>query len=487
MAQLQFSRLTKTYEQIFSVKEIVLSTRLKCIFIVSWFICFIDFLRTAEFPVSSTRSVPVCWPYWMHCADQYHFDSFPYSYHYTTWNSFIFALLTATIWFFYKKQWNCAHFCFMLVILWKVAFSFVLTNAHRTTYELFHLVPSLVLLFSGRKMQGLRYTWSLLCLLYVGVRLDEGWIVGTYFSSLKVGVALVPKFLTFAATNAVLLLETICSVGLLSRDRLFGKFSFWTWTCFHIYSVTTLGFIFPIRCLGFLWAIFAFPEKEAPPEIPERAYLGWQTVVLSLFLIIMSSLPFFISSNVFETFEGMDYGFFTANSNYQCLNTFDQFSQSGEKTYSWKTGGIAGVGNSCYPQDVVQDLWQTCHNLGPQDRIAWKSWQSRNGGPFYELINEANACTLQYKAFSHNDWIHPSAKSPEVGYPKMSSFYYNNNGNRWPYVQPAPVIPPPHPLLLSLFPWLQKLYLFLWGIAFLVLLNLLFLGRGGFLRRRVSP
>jgi len=466
-------KLSSWYSNFFAVGEIAASLRLQCVFAVSWFICILD-LQKVDRSFLDRYKTAHCWVYLSDCSQSYRGFSLPQSYDYPLFMTAIFALLAFAAWAAISKKWSKAHAALSIVILWKFIFSFILVNAHTTNFELFHLIPSFILLFTRNKLRGLKYTWALASLFAARVKFDQGWILGTYFSSMTLGLPLVPRILIPFATNIVIFFEILCSVWLLSRNQKIRKFSFWSWTLFHIYSAIIVGYFYPIRCLGFLWAIFAF-EKPQETAVPAKVFMGLRTLVISSVIVLINVLPSFISKDVFSTFEGLDYGFYMINSNYQCQHNVTLLGADGKVVRHIDFGTTSPM-DRCFPQDILPKIKKDCAKLGTDGRASWVFLESRNGGPFYRVIDEANACQLDYKPFAHNDWIHLPEESRLVGYPDKNIMYQFPDEFQMPNIHPQPVSieSAEEKNLRANELYLKIFYEVLWGIQFLTMIYLLF-------------
>jgi hypothetical protein len=459
------------YFALFSLSELRDSRRLQAVFAASWFLAIFDLVRVSS-PPDSLNDL-VCWSYLPNCRELFNFAGLSQSYAYPVWNAVLLALLVIAMAALVSRRWVAAHASLSVVILWKFLLAFVLVNAHTTNFELFHLIPSFVLLFARNKLASMRYAWALAYLFCARVKLDDGWILGTYFSSTKLGLPLIPESLIPLATNLVIAGEILFSVGLIWPNRKAQRTSFWAWTLFHLYSTTLVGFFYPVRCLAFLWTLFAFPRQEE--SAPAPSWLGLRTTLMVAVLCFVNFLPSWISPNSSATFEGLDYGFFMINSNYQCLHQVRAVGKDGSTGTSWSAGSTNPM-TRCYPQDVLQRIQRDCEAAAKGSHTLWTFAESRNGGPFYELIHEEDACKLEYQAFTRNPWIHLPAEAPIVGYPEKNSF---TGGEPMPVIHPQPVLEEAPSFLRAAFAPLKSLYAMAWALGFIFFLATLFRGLRG--------
>ena len=111
------------------------------------------------------------------------------------------------------------------------------------------------------------------------------------------------------------------------------------------------------------------------------------------------------------------------NSNHQCVsNTTFHFAngRSFQDRYE-----IATARGRCNPWEILFKIQNKCKSeTDGITSIKWDFYHSINGGPFYHLVSEENACTLEYKLFSHNEWIKlPEEGAAIAGYPVKNLYY----------------------------------------------------------------
>lgn len=456
--------LTKKYNSLFAVDEIRQSKRLQAVFLASWFICLFDLEKRSTNP--SFKKYATCWAYFENCKDYFPFETLPNSHNYLILNGLILTLLFAAIWSSIQARWGSAHFFLGLVLIWKFCLNFIVINSHQTNFELLHLIPSFVLLFCRNKLFSLRITWALACLFAARVKLNEGWILGSYFTSLRLGLPLIPKPLIPIVTNAVILGETILSYGLIAKNNRVRQISLSSWLCFHLYSATFVGFYYPVRCLIFLGTIFAFPQYDssfAKSESKQMSLRSWVAIGLIVFI---NFLPSLVSKDPNLSTEGLDYGFFMINSNYQCLNSVTTLNSAGAVIKNRKSGSTAAM-NRCFVIDTFQAIKRQCTHLGPGQTITWSFLQSQNGGPFYEIISEPDACALTFNAFTPNSWIRIPADQLIRGYPEKNSTLAPNH---IPEIKALPFELSSSSVFKDNYNFLLLLYKIVWGLMFFLMI-----------------
>lgn len=456
--------LTKKYDVFFAVDEIRQSKRLQAVFLASWFICFFDLEKRSTYP--GIKNHEICWAFFENCKHYFPFETLPNSYNYMIWNGLILTLLFAAVWAAIQVRWSLAHFFLGLVLIWKFCLNFIFINSHQTNFELLHLIPSFILLFSKNKLFSLRITWALACLFAARVKLNEGWILGSYFTSLRLGLPLIPKPLIPIVTNAVILGEIILSYGLIAKNDRVRKISLSTWLGFHLYSATFVGFYYPVRCLLFLGTIFAFPQNDSSFAKSESKRMSLRSWVAIGLIVFINFLPSVVSKDPNLSTEGLDYGFFMINSNYQCLSSVTTLNSSGAAIKNWKSGSTAAM-NRCFVIDTFQAIKRQCAQLGPGQKITWSFLQSQNGGPFYEIISEPDACALTFNAFAPNSWIRTPTEQLIRGYPEKNSAL---SVNQIPEIKSLPFELNSNSVLKDHYNLLLLFYKVVWGFIFFLMI-----------------
>lgn len=414
-----WKKISTWYSDCFSIDEFATSLRLKYVFIASWALCVYDLTANSR-PAFNSNGTLVCWPF---------FDSCNELAQYLLPNSFAYNALTAIILFFLllsaiflaKKKYAHAHFFLLSVIIYKTIFTFFLFSRHNTNFALFHLFPSFVLLFSKNKIQALKFSFAFIYFFTPRVKFDDGWILGTYFSTTTNGLPLFPNSSIPILTNLTIIGEMIFSIGLFYPNKKFNAVSLWSWTIFHIYSAILVGYFYPVRCLAFLWTIYGLDEQLSHEEDNRNKFLNYKTVIILALFSFINFIPNLISKNPNITTEGLDYGFHMINANYQCQTSIDAIDKNNNNIMRKNITSSAPM-NRCFVFDIFQQIKSECKKFPIDTKVSWTYWQSRNGSPFYELINEKDACKLSYKPFSHNEWIKYPTDSLIKGYPFKNNF-----------------------------------------------------------------
>ena len=145
------------------------------------------------------------------------FTALPYSYSQNIFYTFMLGVMTVAAVCLFRKKWTAAHLCLVLLLLWEIIFIFVLNIKKRGNYDYYQIVLTTILLFFPRKIEFLKISFVVLYFLASSIKINDGWILGTYWSALETGMPLFPDEMIPLATNVVIFMEMIGTWFLLSR------------------------------------------------------------------------------------------------------------------------------------------------------------------------------------------------------------------------------------------------------------------------------
>src|SRR6185436_1283606 len=103
-------------------------------------------------------------------------------------------------------------------------------------YDYYHVILTSVLLFVPYKEFFLKLAFVFMYFMSVTVKFTPAWTLGTYFSSLRSGVALFPGWSAIFLTNFVIFIQVVDSWFLMSRNWILQRISFAIAVIFHLYS-----------------------------------------------------------------------------------------------------------------------------------------------------------------------------------------------------------------------------------------------------------
>ena len=415
--------LTRIYAKLFSIEEIRDCTVLQWLLGVSLFVFSLTFHDWMPLlTVSRENAVEgehLCWPYFPSCGDWYFLSALPFGYSQNMFYMLLLVIMLAVAGAIWKKKWSVAHLGLLLLWLWEFSFIFILNIGKRGNYDYYQIILTAILLFLPHKLSFLRISFCYLYFLSASIKIHEGWILGTYFSSLKLGMPIFPRETIPLFTNIVIFMEMVGTWFLLSRRVVLQRAALAFFIFFHLYSGILVWYRYPATILPYLLILFGSAKSYVQVPLGRKSLPGW---FLLLLLSVGQSLSFLIPHDAKLTFEGMNYGFYMFDSNHQCVSAEKLIYHDGQSRIVNKE--LASSRSRCDPYYRLFKLWQICKKDKSLARIEWEFMHSINGGPFYLIVKEPNACELEYDAFRHNEWIKtPEKGAIKLGYPVQNLYY----------------------------------------------------------------
>jgi hypothetical protein len=425
-------------------------------------------LKDTLSPELARQGKHICPSWFQNCESWYVFEAFPRG-----WGlPLLYAILTGFLFlgafFAWKKRWWEAQLVLLPPLLWKILMPLALTYNVIVEYEYFSTPFVLLFLFGGRKIYFLRRLVVLLYLLAAFMKFNDSWIVGTYFSSLKWGIPLVPREGIPLVTNLIAGWEIFGTFLLLSTNRRWRWAALAFWAFFHLYSILFVGYLYPMHCLPMLLVLFLPDFQEETPDLRPESRFGWGLFALILFIFV---LPYKVPGEVEYSLQRLKISLEMFDANHQCASTEIVHEKDGRVSERHQESRAAQ--SRCPPYAFWYKIKQECERRADQiSSIEWKFDSSVNGGPFYRIVDVKNACELEFQPLQRNEWMKfPSEGAPVVGYPRRNHPNNPDPDQGKPLVYPdeeAERLTPLQIFLtanLPIFVWLWRI---LWGatIAF---------------------
>jgi hypothetical protein len=416
-------RFLDAYRRVFSIREIEEQKIVQIAFgalLLSLFLGLSRWFYSHAISISAYNDNSfVCWPYFQGCGKLYFLQALPEGYSQSIVFMGFFAMLALAVYFIYRKEWTLAHMIVAIVWLCKVGILFVLTQELAANYDYYDTFLLFVVLFLPYKLFFARLTLVSFYFLASTIKIHEGWIMGSYFTTLKTGMPIFGNAIAPIMTNLVIGMQITGSWLLFSKNRFWQRFALVYFMLFHIYSGILVGYRYPTVAFVMLVVLFAvsYWETYTPAPLTRRSYAGWYFIAI---LFVLQFISISIPGDQKLTLEGNFYGLFMFEANHQCVSTATVYRADGSsrkivhESYdsTWR----------CDPYGYWFQLENMCDRDRSIDRVAWTFDHSINGGPFYRIVDEQNACALSYKAFSHNEWIKLPPEAQIVGYPLKNYF-----------------------------------------------------------------
>jgi hypothetical protein len=404
------------YRQIFSISEIESSSILQWFsgaMLLSFYVTFNGWISSSVATVESFKEgTHSCWSFFQTCGDWYTLSALPDGYSQTTLYMVLFGLMLLAVFYMWKGKWVFVHLLLSVLFLWKLIAMFLLSNALSGNYDYYHVVFTAILLLIPYKVFFLKLSFVLLYFLAATIKIDEGWILGSYFTSLKTGLPIFPDALTPLITNAVIFMQVVGAWFLLSTNKVLQRLALMYFIIFHLYSGVLVQYHYPAMVLPELLILFGPLTKNTIP-LTKKSIFGWCLIMLMFFLQFISIL---IPGDERLTLEGNMYGLYMFEANHQCVSTVRVLHTDGSTSVD--VAESSNARERCNPYDQWFRIQQFCKRDPSINRIEWQFDHSINGSPFYRIVDEGDACALEYRTLGHNTWIHASRdNSIIVGYP----------------------------------------------------------------------
>lgn len=418
----------------------------------------------------SPTTFRACWPHFPQCENLLHLP-LPPDYSYGFLQAVVFLIVLLTFGSVIRNKKKSALFFLLALTIYKTAFTFLWSFNTLHNFEYFHLLPTWAFLLSANyRIFNAQVMWAF-CYFFSGfVKINEGWITGSYFSSLVNGLPLVPELGIPIFSNSVFFAETICGFLLLVPQA--RRWALTYWTIFHLYSVIMVGFFYPARCFVMLWILFFVSPLQRGVL---SKMLDIKVVVLIGLMTFLQTLPLHFNENPQMTLRTEGYGFSMIDANFQCRFWINQVTSSVQTLKYYESRSARG---RCAPRRLLEIVKPFCKDPG-SNNIQLILDQSLNGSPFRRIINEPNACGLKFEFWKENSWI--NERGPIVGYPSRNGI--NDLRTNLPLVNTSVMIQKNkfEAILSEHVEILQRLYLILWfsslGFCLFVYIRSLFFGK----------
>ena len=408
------------YQKLFSISEIKQSLALQFVFaaqLFSYYVTFSDWIGSHDLTLEkNSLDVVACWPYFQNCGDYFFLQALPFGHSQTIFYMFFFGLMVLVAYLIYRRDWFLAHITLLPLFLWHA--TVVLGTGIAGNYDYYLMIFGIVTLFFPHKLFFIKLNLVLFYFLSTAVKLHEGWVLGTYFSALKYGLPIFPAWSIPFWTNLVIFMEMVAAWFLFSRRVWLQRSVFAFFVIFHLYSGTLVQYHYPSIVLPTLVIVFGIFYRYTPPPLDRRSIAGWTLVAL---LCALQSISFFIPGDTKLTMEGNRYGLYMFEANHQCVSQVQVYFVDGHSESFVDESSNAR--KRCDPWRYFSRIKKACEVTPDLRRVAWQFDHSINGGPFMRIVDESNACGLDYKPFSHNEWIKTEKEAEIIGYPVENVYY----------------------------------------------------------------
>jgi len=360
------------YKKFFSIVEIENSKVLQWFFgatLFSYFIIFQNLITrqilTIDAVVNNTYQ---CWPYFQNCSGLYFLRTLPEGYSQPILYMVLFGVIILSVYLAWKKDWVLAHLSMLVLFSWQFFVMFVMSKSAVANYDYYLTVFAIIYLFLPFKLFFLKLAFVVLYFLATTIKIDDGWILGTYFSALKTGLPIFPDAIIPFITNLVIFMQMIGAWFLLSSNKFLQRTALFYFVTFHLYSGILVYFRYPSMVLPSLLILFGPMYSVTSVPLQKKTIIGWAFIGL---LFIFQFLSIIIPGDERLTGEGNKYGLYMFEANHQCISTATIYSIDGSSEKSVRESNIAR--NRCDPYRRWFNLKQLCNRYTELDYIEWLS------------------------------------------------------------------------------------------------------------------
>ncbi len=413
-------KIVRRYRKIFSIQEIeqqpILQWALGAL-LLGLFITFYGWINSSAISLSSAQNgTATCWPYFQRCESLFFLETLP-SYSQTTLYAFLFGIMLLAVYFMWQRQWVYAHMNILALFAWKFFVMFVMSASLAANFDYYDIIIGAILLFFPYKEMLAKIAFVVLYSLAGTLKIHEGWITASYFTTLVGGMPWVSNMLAPLATNIVIGAEIAGSWLLLARRASWQRAVLAFFIFFHLYSILLVGYRYPTTTLTMLLVLFGPMYHYTKPRFDRRSIAGWLFILL---LFVLQFLPKFVHGDQRWTLEANQYGLNMFEANHQCRSHVLYETKDGKQiTEDYESRRAL---DRCNPYRQWLRIHKYCE-YGDVRKARWTFDHSINGHPFYRIVDVIDACALTYKPLSHNPWILiPGENAPAIGRPLKNPY-----------------------------------------------------------------
>lgn len=369
----------------------------------------------------STYSALPCFPHFQSCKKLFDFINLiplPLSYNESIFFTLIFGLIVLAAYHLYTKKYFITHGILWILLLIKSVI--VLCNYGLGNFDYYDIAIIFIFLIYPLRTDLIKLIFVILYFLASTIKIHEGWILGTYFSTLYYGLPFVPDILIPVVTTITIIMQIAGCWLLLSKNQTLAKYTLYFFIFFHLYSTILVGYRYPITSLLSLLIIFIVGNTTQATysyALRKKDMLAYIFIVL---LFICQSIPYLIPGDQKLTLEGNNYGLYMFEANHQCISTVTTGNKDEQISATFDAR------NRCDPYLYLSAIQKKycAKNSVP---LSWTFDHSINGNDFKRIVDEPNACALIYKPFTHNTWIKTGANAKSIGL-AYKNLYLANRG-----------------------------------------------------------
>lgn len=376
-----------------------------------------------EYFYSSVFSDGKCWPFFEGCKEIVSLYPLPLSYSQSLIFMIVFSLCAYSMYALYNQNYVRVHVALAVILLFK--YLILVFSGGMGNYDYYDIIiQTLFFLSLVNTVWLLRVSFCFLYFLAGTIKIHSGWIAGSYFSSLFLGLPLIPNIFIPFVTNLVILMQVGVPFLSFSKNVRLKNMSVWYILLFHLYSGLIVGYRYPVTSVSLVIVLFFLKDNlnvnNNYQDFKSQVILRKSNLLAIVFLVILLGLQLFpilfIKGDHRLTMEGNNYGLYMFEGNHQWISRvtskdkiLEEFATNDARKRFSISHELLSIQKKYCKQDVV--LWTLDHSL--------------NGGDFVRLV-EVNPCIVSYSPFVHNDWIR--SEDAKVIAKSKQNLYSSNTG-----------------------------------------------------------
>lgn len=380
------------------INEIEQSDGLK---LISFFVIFVIFLfhRSTFNTIGTKVFYTTCWPFFQKCEalqDVIFFNS--HLEFRGIFSMLVFSVICYAIYVLIKNKYYNFYLAVLALFLTFILPWFIIGGYHDTLFkypeQYIFFIVALFLFTPGYRFFFLQVFFILSYLLATISKIgSDTWLLG--FLSLPY----IPELVMPIATNLLIILQLLVPVLLISKDNRIRIGALILLELFHLYTVSFIGVLFFCVTSPFLFILFYSNYKEMDFKSLYKSFFGGLFILI---LLLLNLLRLTIPQNDYLTFEGAYTGFNMFHSTKGCLV---EYVGSDSKVKEIRIPIRMG-NQQCDPYNVLLIVKENCGDPKHTNNKYLKLYTFFPNKD-YITVDEADYCSLEYSAFTHNDWIEP--------------------------------------------------------------------------------
>ncbi|WKA26408.1 hypothetical protein [Bradyrhizobium roseum] len=413
--RLSTSSFVSSYRAIFSIHEIDSDITLKWLsgtILLGFHLTFFDWIYSYSTTVKAvTDGTYVCWPIFQSCGSLIFLSALSEGYSQSTLFMALFGLMVTAVYAIWLQRWEFVHLIILVLFLFKIYFT-AISFDYNSNFNFLHSTQCLIYLVCPYKRFFAQLSWLTGSFVATLAKIHPTWLLGQHYSSLKMGIALLPNGSEAILMAFIILMQMAGVWFLMSSNRFRQRLSLSVFTLLYVQYGIQVGYRFPVFELALLLILFGpWFESCSHPPLTRRAIPGW---IFIAGLAILQLIPHLAQAggrltnedNIADIFGG-PYQF---EVNEQCYGEI----RLGEQTVRRFEQTDARL--RCIPYRFwYRAKISLCSSAPNKYHMTYR--RSVNGNPFKEIVNEADLCNLNYRPLGRNGWIKREDEAPWVGLP----------------------------------------------------------------------